>query len=846
MRVTSHSKRWWNKEVAQACKVWAKEKKIWGQITPNREKSKQARNAFYRIVRKAKRECWQNFLKDKEESLDPTRIRLEDKNRCWIALKYTKPKSNNTTLALIGPNNEITVTMKNKEALVRAHAFPTSPVFYGIKYEPRQGTAHLSVTKNNVGKVLLCQSVGKASGPNIVFYGIKYEPRQGTDHLSVTKNSVGKALLCQSVRKASGPNMHNFRILRVLWEWDPDRITSVVVQAIRLQYHPQRWRHAKGVLLEKPNKRDRTLVKSYRVISLLNCLGKVVEKVVAEQLSQFCEANGKLHKGQMGARKHRSAVDAAAILIQKVQETWESQKIAGALLMDVKRAFDHVSRAQLAQRMADLGIDDDLIGWTKSFLTDRWVELIIDGYINAKQKVETGIPQGSPVSPILFLIYISGVFSQIESRLPQVTCLSFMDDLGFLTAGHSVWEITKTLEEAGKIALDWGENNAVTYDISKTEAILFSKARNQKLTKQLSETELRFGDQVISFSREATRWLGMWLDSSLSFGAHISERFKKAKIAETRIKGLSKTYGLPPALVRRIQIAAVQSVALYGAELWWKSQKNHQNELQKLINRQARAITGMYPSTPIAALMSEAGLTPAHILLDFRQRKYAYRILSLPDSILTKEILPASLRVGDGDAQPEDQPEADLIWSSSQRITVYGQRLARQISVNFSIDPAEGTEPIQAMSTLRFPGKLFIEDRNKAILEAKTGMAHLKLWCDGSKLDKGTGAAVVWKENGPGGKWQEQKVGLGLNKEIFDAEMWSISEAFKVAEQKTGAIRQPWVISIFCDSQTVINNLRECGSWVGQALKIQIYQKAKKLANKGMTFPLDGSLAIVE
>ena len=168
--------------------------------------------------------------------------------------------------------------MQDKEALVRAHAFPPPPVIYGIEYEPGQGTAHLSVTKD----------------------------------------SVGKALLCQSIKKPPGPNLHNFRILRVLWDWDPDRITSVVVQAIRLQYHPQRWRHAKGVLLEKPNKSDRTLEKSYRVISLLNCLGKIVEKVVAEQLSQFCEANGKLHKGQMGARKYRSAIDAAALLIQKV------------------------------------------------------------------------------------------------------------------------------------------------------------------------------------------------------------------------------------------------------------------------------------------------------------------------------------------------------------------------------------------------------------------------------------------------------------------------------------------------------------------------------------------------
>lgn len=101
---------------------------------------------------------------------------------------------------------------------------------------------------------------------------------------------------------------------------------------------------------------------------------------------------------------------------------------------------------------------------------------MIDGFINPKCKVETGILKRSPVSLILFLIYISGVFLEIERRLSNVTCLSFMDNLGFLVAGTSILEIKKLLEKARKITLDWGTRNAVTYDISKTEAILFSKA----------------------------------------------------------------------------------------------------------------------------------------------------------------------------------------------------------------------------------------------------------------------------------------------------------------------------------------------------------------------------------
>lgn len=85
-----------------------------------------------------------------------------------------------------------------------------------------------------------------------------------------------------------------------------------------------------------------------------------------------------------------------------------------------------------------------------------------------------------------------------------------------------------------------------------------------------------------------------------------------------------------------------------------------------------------------------------------------------------------------------------------------------------------------------FLGELFIEDKKKALLEAKAGRSNLRLWCNGSKLEnRDTGAAVVWEKDGKKKEWQEQKVDLSLNKEIFDAEMWGISEVFKVVEQKT-------------------------------------------------------------
>lgn len=117
------------------------------------------------------------------------------------------------------------------------------------------------------------------------------------------------------------------------------------------------------------------------------------------------------------------------------------KEISSSIFMDVKGAFDHVSKTQLVARMLELEIDGDLICWKKSFLTNRKIQHVIDGYKNPENDVETGIPQGSPVSPVLFLIYISGVFEQVEKELPEIVSLSFLNDLGFIALGTSVKEM---------------------------------------------------------------------------------------------------------------------------------------------------------------------------------------------------------------------------------------------------------------------------------------------------------------------------------------------------------------------------------------------------------------------
>ena len=120
----------------------------------------------------------------------------------------------------------------------------------------------------------------------------------------------------------------------------------------------------------------------------------------------------------------------------------------------------------------------------------------------------------------------------------------------------------------------------------------------------------------VPFNPEATQWLGVWLDSGLNFKAHYQTCMRKAQAAENQVQRLCQSHGLAPGLACQIQVAAVQSVALYGAELWWQGQKDQLAGIQLMINQQACAITGMLKTTPIGPLVCEASLAPAEVLLE--------------------------------------------------------------------------------------------------------------------------------------------------------------------------------------------------------------------------------------
>lgn len=135
--------------------------------------------------------------------------------------------------------------------------------------------------------------------------------------------------------------------------------------------------------------------------------------------------------------------------------------------------------------------------------------------------------------------------------------------------------------------------------------------------------------------------------------------------------------------------------------------------------------------------MNDSRLFPAHILLDSWQRAYAHRILYLSDSVPTKDILLTTFRTEDGNAQPEELLEYDLICSTNQRNITYGQHLPKEVLVRLSIHPAEEVVQIRAMAVQLFSGKFCIEEKCKAMkIDIKADkQADLTFRCDRAKLN---------------------------------------------------------------------------------------------------------------
>ena len=442
----------------------------------------------------------------------------------------------------------------------------------------------------------------------------------------VSKEEVWKAIFRPKEDKALGVNGFPNRFLRVITEKLIGKITHLFQACLRLRYHPREFKKANTVVLKKPRKADYSEPKAYRPIALLSTLGKALEAVIAKRLSDYTERHGLFPTEQMGARRRRSTETALETIVDAVHTVWDcgKDKVASLLSLDVAGAFDNVSHRRLIHNLRMKGVPRLIVAWTESFLRERATSITLGRRTSSMEEVETGIPQGLPVSPVLFLFFNSPLIEGCSRLRLQVQTGGFVDDIHLLAYGTSTEATCRTLALAHQECLRWASTHGASFAPAKYELVHLTRCpRRFDMT---ASVDL---GSTITRPQTSIRVLGLHIDGKLRWGPHIQK--VKAKMAAQELSlsiVAASTWGATLNKAKQVYSAVVRPAMTYAAAVWHSPRalrgatRAHVRSLGVIQNRCIRRVLGAYKATSVRELEVESGIAPMQVTLDQTVLRY--------------------------------------------------------------------------------------------------------------------------------------------------------------------------------------------------------------------------------
>ena len=282
------------------------------------------------------------------------------------------------------------------------------------------------------------------------------------------------------------------------------------------------WKLANVIPIFK--KGDKQLIKNYRPISLLPICGKIFEKIIFNNLYNYLNTNNLITKNQSGFRPGDSTTNELLYLVNEIDKAFDDPKSleVRAVFLDISKAFDKVWHDGLLFKLNQNGITGSLLKLFENYLHNREQRVVLNGSFSDYSPIESGVPQGSVLGPLLFLVYINDLESNIKSNIKF-----FADD----TMLFSIVEDPVTSAYNLNHDLDMEFNPD---PIKQATEVLFSCKK-----KSVNHPQLNFnGVAVVKVNEQ--KHLGLTLEPGLSFEKHLSEKIIKAKKNIGILKHLSK------------------------------------------------------------------------------------------------------------------------------------------------------------------------------------------------------------------------------------------------------------------------------------------------------------------
>lgn len=579
---------WWNENIAKAIKDRKKAlKKNKNHPNPqNLQEYKKLKSIARRLIRKSREETWRKFVG---------------------SINFNTPASAvwNSIRKLSGRNKITSITYLTHDGNIIDSTSDISDIL-GMQFKNTSSTQNYS-ENFKVYKDIKEQSKINFQSENKELYNADITLSELEIVLKNLKSSATgpDEIHNDMLKNIDGNNKtHLLKFLNTVWKSDR---------------FPNQWQKSYIIPIEKPNK-DKSDPANYRPISLTSCLSKLLERIISKRLIWFLETQNIIMQNQCGFRKNHSAIDALVHFQTEILQTFANQEHLIAISFDINKAYDMTWKYGILHRIYEIGIRGHMGNFISNFLQNRSFQVIVNGTFSNTFEQENGIPQGSVLSVLLFLIAINSIGTNCTTG---VKYLLYADDFIIFSRGKDVTNITNQLQSTLNNLQQWSEETGFTFSTDKTKVIHFSKRRNNPNINLILK-----GDALPQVT--IIKVLGVLIDNKLNFRAHIEETIQKCKCRLNIIKCISnQSWGANKNSLLRIYKALILPVIDYGNILYAMAAPTLLKKLETIQNTAIRISSGAHRTSPITSLQIECSIPPLNTRRDKLLMKYAYKIKSI-------------------------------------------------------------------------------------------------------------------------------------------------------------------------------------------------------------------------
>ena len=336
----------------------------------------------------------------------------------------------------------------------------------------------------------------------------------------VSEDIVQKYVKNMNISKPSGiPNVNN-KVLRDALLCVPFELTTLLNNSLLSEYFPIQWKN--GIITPIPKPGKSTLKSNWRPITILNTVGKLLEKIVHYQTSLYLQYHEILNENQHGFHRNFSTSSALHEFLIDIYECIRRKKVMGCVYIDYQKAFDTINHEILFSKLKLYGFNPKCVNWFRSYLTGRTqcTKCNVD-FISRPKNVSIGVPQGSTLGPLLFIIYVNDICH--ISNIYDVNIKMYADDTVIYTSGKHMKDVQHILQDCTNYVNNWCIMNRLYMNMKKTKIMWFGiKNSTENVDFDTIDISGNKIEHVCTY-----HYLGVELDSNLSLDRHLDNVVSK-------------------------------------------------------------------------------------------------------------------------------------------------------------------------------------------------------------------------------------------------------------------------------------------------------------------------------